>query len=154
MPASTRWRGFVVHSPRQISVEGGITYTRDPRSDSDSGDFLGLVSDRDIEVAPPNVTGPGDLNIQAALFVRRHMVVADSGHRDSATLNIYGDLAAGTLSGSEPRFARGSSKTPASSTCSRRASRRPAALLPRTGTGSGSRSPSGPGPPGSDQQRR
>ncbi len=96
---------FLVYSPRRIVVEGDLTYARDPRSDPDSGDFLGLVSDRDIEVAPPDVTGPGDLHIQAALFARRRMVVADSGHRDSATLHVYGSLAAGTLSESEPRYA-------------------------------------------------
>lgn len=96
---------FLVYSPRRIVVEDDLTYARDPRIDPDSGDFLGLVCDRDIVVAPPDVTGDGDLNIQAALFARRRMVVADSGHRGAATLNIYGSLAAGTLSESEPRYA-------------------------------------------------
>ena len=33
----------------------------DPRSDSDADDYLGIVSDRVVEVAPPGVTGGGDL---------------------------------------------------------------------------------------------
>jgi hypothetical protein len=96
---------FLVFAPRRIVVEGSLVYASDPRSDPDSDDYLGLVSDRDIEVAPPAVTGPGDLHIQAALFARRRIVVMDTGHRRPATLHILGSLAAGTLSESEPRYA-------------------------------------------------
>jgi len=96
---------FLVYSPRRIVVEGDITYARDPRSDPASEDFLGLVSDRDIEVAPPEVTGPGDLSIHAALFAGRRLLVKDAVHHAAATLNIFGSLAAGTLSESEPRYA-------------------------------------------------
>lgn len=108
--ATVRLQGIVsgrvlVYSPELIVVEGDITYARDPRSDPDSDDFLGLVCDGDIEVAPPDVTGPGDLHIQAALFAKRRILVTKSGHRRSATLNILGSLAAGTLSESEPRYA-------------------------------------------------
>lgn len=96
---------FLVHSARRIVVEGNLTYARDPRVDPGSEDMLGLVSGRDIEVAPPSVTGPGDLHIQAALFARRRIVVTQTEHRGFATLHIYGSLAAGTLSESEPRYA-------------------------------------------------
>lgn len=95
----------LVYSPRRIVVEGDITYARDPRIDRDSPDYLGLVCDRDIVIAPPDVTGPGDLHIHAAMFARRRVVVKDSGHRQNATLSIFGSLAAGSLSESEPRYA-------------------------------------------------
>ena len=109
-PATVHLRGiasgrFLVHSARRIVVEGNLTYARDPRLDPGSEDMLGLVSERDIEVAPPSVTGPGDLHIQAALFARRRIVVTQTEHRGPATLHIYGSLAAGTLSESEPRYA-------------------------------------------------
>jgi hypothetical protein len=96
---------FLVYSPQKIVVEGSLVYARDPREHRDSDDYLGLVCDRDIEVAPPRVTGPGDLHIQAALFAKRRIFVADFEHPRSATLRIFGSLAAGSLSASEPRYA-------------------------------------------------
>ena len=96
---------FLVYSPRKIVVEGNLVYARDPRENRDSDDYIGLVCDRDIEVAPPRVTGLGDLQIQAALFARRRFVVAHFQYPRSATLNIYGSLAAGSLTASEPRYA-------------------------------------------------
>lgn len=96
---------YLVYSPQKIVVEGNLLYARDPREHRDSDDYLGLVCDRDIEVAPPRVTGPGDLHIQAALFAKRRIVVADFEHPRSATLRIFGSLAAGSLSASEPRYA-------------------------------------------------
>ena len=96
---------FLVYSPTRIVVEGDTRYARDPHNDPESDDFLGLVCDGDIEVAPPGVTGPGDLNIQAALFANRRIVVTKAMHSPSATLHIFGSLAAGSLSESEPRYA-------------------------------------------------
>jgi hypothetical protein len=96
---------FLVYSPDRIVVEGDITYSRDPHGAPDSNDFLGLVCDRNIEVAPTHVTGRGDLHIQAALFARRRLVVKNASHSRPATLYIFGSLAAGTLSESEPRYA-------------------------------------------------
>ena len=93
---------FLVYSPTRIVVEGDTRYARDPHNDPESDDFLGLVCDGDIEVAPPGVTGPGDLNIQAALFANRRIVVTKAMHSPSATLHIFGSLAAGSLSESEP----------------------------------------------------
>jgi len=95
----------LVFSPERIVVEGNLTYANDPRDVPDSGDYLGLVCDRDIEVAPPRVTGPGDVHIQAALFARRRFVVADFEHPRSGTLRIYGSLAAGSVTATEPRYA-------------------------------------------------
>jgi hypothetical protein len=99
-------RGKVlVYSPQRIVVEGNLTYARDPRDDPDSGDYLGLVSDRFIEVAPNFVTGPGDLEIHAALFAGRRFLVRDIDYPRTATLRILGSLAAGSISATEPRYA-------------------------------------------------
>jgi len=108
--ATVRLQGIVsgqvlVYSPELIVMEGDITYARDPRSDPDSDDFLGVVCDGDIEVAPPDVTGPGDLHIHAALFAKRRIVVKNARHRRTATLEILGSVAAGSMSESEPRYA-------------------------------------------------
>jgi hypothetical protein len=65
----------LVYSPDRIVVEGSITYAEDPRDVPTSRDYLGLVSDRDIVIAPPYVTGSGDLDIHAALFAKRRFVV-------------------------------------------------------------------------------
>ncbi len=96
---------ILVYSPQGIVVEGSLTYARDPRTVPDSGDYLGLVCDKDIEVAPPEVTGPGDVDIHAALFAKRRFVVTRIEHARSATLRIYGSLTAGSLTASEPRYA-------------------------------------------------
>lgn len=96
---------ILIYSPQKIVVEGSLTYAHDPRDSPDSRDYLGLVCDRYIEVAPPGVTGPGDLEIHAAIFAGRRFVVRDIDHRRSATLRIYGSLAAGSMSASEPRYA-------------------------------------------------
>jgi hypothetical protein len=96
---------FLVYSPRRIVIEGTLAYARDPRLVADSGDYLGLVSDRDIEIASPRVTGPGDLRVDAALYAKRRFVVTDIDHSRTATLRIYGSLAAGSLTASEPRYA-------------------------------------------------
>jgi hypothetical protein len=95
----------LVYSPQKIVVEGNLTYAHDPRDDQDSDDYLGLVSDRFIEVAPNFVTGPGDLEIHAALFAGRRFQVRDLDYPRTATLRILGSLAAGSISATEPRYA-------------------------------------------------
>ena len=94
----------LVYSPYRIVLESHLTYANDPRQDADSDDYLGLVSDRVIEVADQEVTGPGDLEIQAAMFARRRFDVAQFERRHTGTLRIYGSLAAGTMSATEPRY--------------------------------------------------
>jgi hypothetical protein len=95
----------LVYCPRRIVVEGSLTYAHNPRVDPNSHDFLGLVSDRYIEVASPSVTGPGNLDIQAAIFAGRRFTVAEIDRGRPATLRIYGSLSAGSMSASEPRYA-------------------------------------------------
>jgi hypothetical protein len=96
---------YLVYSPKRIVIEGNLVYARDPRVDPDSDDYLGLVCDRDIVVAPPSVTGPGDLRVHAALFAKRRVEVMNIDHPRSATLEIFGSLAAGSMTASEPRYA-------------------------------------------------
>lgn len=96
---------FLIYSPRMIVVEGSLTYAHDPRSVPDSRDYLGLVSDKYIEVAPPYVTGPGDIDIHAAIFAGRRFTVTELDRGRTATLRIFGSVAAGSMSASEPRYA-------------------------------------------------
>src|SRR5262249_17129318 len=87
----------VVYSPERIVIEGSLVYAHDPRSDPDAGDYVGLISNKDIEIAPPGLTGPGDVEIDAAIYARRRFVVSDydaaGGHGGcpcAATLVIHG----------------------------------------------------------------
>lgn len=95
----------LVYSPERILIEGDLKYANDPRTTRDSPDYLGLVSDGDVVIARPGVTGPGDLEIDAAIFARRRFLVTHIEHPRTATLKIFGSLTAGTLSASEPRYA-------------------------------------------------
>ena len=94
----------LVYSPQGIVLESSLTYANDPRRDPDSDDYLGLVSDKVIEVAPPEITGPGDLEIHAALFAKRRFNVTQFTGPPAGLLRIYGSLAAGTMSATEPRY--------------------------------------------------
>jgi hypothetical protein len=99
-------RGQVlVYSPSRIVIEGSLTYAHDPRLSADADDYLGLLSGRDVEIAAPAVTGPGDLEIHAAVYARRRFVVTDEDAPRNGTLVIYGSLTAGSLSATEPRYA-------------------------------------------------
>jgi hypothetical protein len=98
---------FTVYSPHGIEIEDDLVYARDPRQTVMSRDFLALISGQDISIAPPDVTGPGDLNVHGALFARRRFVIenTDRGRSGEATLVLYGSLTAGSLSETEPRYA-------------------------------------------------
>jgi hypothetical protein len=71
----------------------------------DSDDYLGLVSDRDVEIAEPETTGPGDLMVHASIYARGRFIVRDHRTYESATLFVLGSVTAGSLSATEPRFA-------------------------------------------------
>ncbi|HEU4600551.1 MAG TPA: hypothetical protein VFS24_01215 [Steroidobacteraceae bacterium] len=95
----------LVYSPQRIVVEGSITYAHDPRKDAQARDYLGLVSDRTVELARSSVTGDGDLEIDAAIYAGRRFLVTDIyTARQPATLRIYGSVAAGSMSATEPRY--------------------------------------------------
>jgi hypothetical protein len=95
----------LVYSPQRVVIEGSIRYAHDARKDFHAPDYLGLVSDRTVEIARPSVTGAGDLEIDAAIYAGRRFLVADiftSTH--PATLRIFGSVAAGSISATEPRY--------------------------------------------------
>jgi outer membrane biosynthesis protein TonB len=95
----------LVYTPERIVIEGDLQYANDPREDRDSDDFVGLVAERVVEIAPPEVTGPGDLEIDASIYARRQFAVREYRSRRSGTLVIHGSLAAGSLTATEPRYA-------------------------------------------------
>ncbi len=99
----------LVYSPERIWVDGNVVYVHDARLAQDpdeSQDYLGLASDHFIDIARPDVTGPGDLEIDAAIYARRRFTVTEETTPGrGATLSIFGSLTAGTLSATEPRYA-------------------------------------------------
>jgi hypothetical protein len=103
-----RVRGVVngsvtVYSPHDIVVQGHLTYASDPRSE-DADDYLGLVSDRNVEIAKADVTGPGDLHVHAAIYARNRFVVRNVSARGGGTMFVYGSITAGSMSETEPRY--------------------------------------------------
>src|SRR5690606_9201164 len=88
----------LVFSPSRIVIVGDLRYATDPEGPDGGNDYLGLVSEGNVEIAEPSITGPGDLHIQAAIYARRLFRVRDYHHRGDrghATLDIYGSLTAG-----------------------------------------------------------
>ncbi len=108
--APLRLRGVVcgkimVYSQNKIIIEGDLIYKRHPELHRDADDYLGLVSEKDIEIAPPKITGPGDLRIHAAIYARRMFRVRHFYKKnDGACLYVYGSLTAGMISATEPRY--------------------------------------------------
>lgn len=94
---------LLVYSPERISITGPLRYARDPRRAA-SPDFLGLVSDANVEIASSEVTGPGDIDVHAAIFAGGQFRVRRYNSRDGGLLRVLGSVTAGTLSATEPRF--------------------------------------------------
>ncbi len=94
----------LVYSPERIVIEDDLVYAASPLEWTDADDYVGLVSDKNIEIAPPEVTGPGDLLINAAIFAKRRFVVRRFRSRGEALLYLYGSLSAGSISATEPRY--------------------------------------------------
>ena len=83
----------LLYSPRLIVIEGDLTYATDPRIDSDSDDYLGIVSDRVVEVAPPARHGrrrPGDRRGDLRRTALRRDGHRSCAHRDAAHLRQSG----------------------------------------------------------------
>lgn len=95
----------LVYSAGKIIIDDDLTYVHNPEIFTFSDDYLGLVSEKDIEIARPSVTGPGDLNIFASIFAKRRFRVGNLYGNGEATLYIYGSLSAGSLTATEPRYA-------------------------------------------------
>ena len=66
---------FTVYSPNDIEIEDDLVYAKDPRQTVLSQDFLALVAGRDVCIAGPEVTGPGDLTVHGAIFARRRFYI-------------------------------------------------------------------------------
>ncbi|MDZ7375766.1 MAG: hypothetical protein ONB13_04010 [candidate division KSB1 bacterium] len=96
---------ILVYSKGNIIIDGNLLYARPPERFADSEDLLGLVSDRNVEIAPPAITGPGDLIIYAAIYAKRWFRIPNLSGSANAKLYIYGSLAAGCVSATEPRYA-------------------------------------------------
>ncbi len=98
-------RGKVlVYSPHRIVIEGALLYASgDPVHDTPD-DYLGLVSEGNVEIAAPATTGPGDLTIHGSILALRRFVVRRHGARGGAMLAIHGSLTAGSVSATEPRY--------------------------------------------------
>ena len=94
---------MLIYSENDIIINDDLLYAQDPET-SHSDDFLGLVSAKDIEVAAPSVTGPGDLRIYAAVLARGSFRVPNLYTRQTGTLHIYGSLSAGSITATEPRY--------------------------------------------------
>ena len=93
----------LVYSPSDIVITGDLYYADDPRAPH-ADDYLGLVTEGTLEIAEPEITGPGDLEIYASIYARQRFVVRRFSSGRSGTLLIHGSLTAGTLSATEPRY--------------------------------------------------
>jgi hypothetical protein len=96
---------WLVYGENKIIIDDDVSYANDPENFPASGDFLGLVSAKDIEIAPPAITGPGDLKICAAILAKGRFRVPHLYTPESGTLHIFGSLSAGSISATEPRYA-------------------------------------------------
>lgn len=94
----------LVYAPEDIVIEDDLVYAADPSEVPDSGDYLGLVANHNVVIADPETTGPGDLTVQAAIYAKSRFLVRRYGAHGPATLHVFGSVAAGALSATEPRF--------------------------------------------------
>lgn len=94
----------LVYSPAGIVIEDDLVYAAHPAISPESDDYLGLVSERSVEIAEPSTTGPGDITVHAAIFAKGSFTVRNFRTSGLATLTVYGSVAAGWISATEPRF--------------------------------------------------
>jgi len=96
---------FLIYSPHQIVITGHLRYIDDATNDlTHNSPMLGLVSRRSVEIASRAMTGSGDLRIDAAIYAARRFSVRRFDDDHQGTLHIFGSLAAGSISATEPRF--------------------------------------------------
>lgn len=96
----------LVCAKKKIIIDDDLIYAAHQETLAQADDYLGLVSQGDIEIAPPAITGPGDLTIHAAIFAKGEFRVTQYSRGDgNAKLHLLGSLSAGTLSATEPRYA-------------------------------------------------
>ena len=63
----------LVYAPQRIVIIDDLRYAVDPRTPH-ADDYLGLVAERTVEIAEPDVTGPGDLEVFASIYARQRFV--------------------------------------------------------------------------------
>ena len=93
-----------IYSPKRITIEGSINYASRDTIES-GGDFLGLVSARNVYIAKPKIVGEGDLQVDAAIYAKDRFAIKGLRSKTSATLNIFGSVTSGSVSATEPRYA-------------------------------------------------
>jgi hypothetical protein len=108
--ADLRVRGIVngkvtLYAHDRIVVQGNITYARDPHTGAIADAYLGLVSDGSVEIDRAEITGPGNLEIDAAIYARKRFAIRGTAAREGGILLIRGSLTAGSTSETEPRYA-------------------------------------------------
>lgn len=94
----------LVYASGDLVIAGNLVYAVPPELDGDSDDYLGLVSERDVEIARPGITGDGDLHVHAAILARNYFRVTQYQQPEHAKLYIHGSLTAGSLTATEPRY--------------------------------------------------
>ena len=94
----------LVYTPDRIVIVHDLRYAHDPREPG-AADYLGLVAERSVEIGGPDMTGPGDLEVYASIYARGLFSVSSYRSRRAGKLVIYGSLAAGSLTATEPRYA-------------------------------------------------
>lgn len=95
----------LIYNRGSIEITGNLIYAKSPQLFDDTDDFLGMVSEKNIEIAPTEKTGVDDLHVCAAMLARRMFRVKEYYRSIHKTLFIYGSLTAGSLSATEPRYA-------------------------------------------------
>ena len=94
----------LVYTPGRIVIVHDLRYAHDPHEPG-AADYLGLVAERSVEIDEPNVTGPGDLEVYASIYARELFAVRNYLSKPAGKLFVYGSLAAGSLTATEPRYA-------------------------------------------------
>ncbi len=96
---------ILVFSQNDIIIDGSITCKVNPRLLTNSQDYLGVVSEKDIIIAEPKVTGRGDLHLYGAYFAKKRFRIRKFWYKnDGAKLYIFGSLTAGSAGATEPRY--------------------------------------------------
>lgn len=95
----------LVYSPERIVIEDDLVYAQNPEESHDADDYVGLVSEKYVDIAPPEITGTGDLLVHAAIYAKRRFAVRRFRSSGKALLHLFGSLSAGSISASQPRYA-------------------------------------------------
>jgi hypothetical protein len=93
-----------VYSPHRIIIDGDILYASTD-SVEEGGDFLGLLSARNVVIAGRRTIGHGDLNVHAAIYAKGRFIVRQAHGPRAGTLSVFGSVSAGRVTVTEPRYA-------------------------------------------------